>query len=824
MSQPPRRPGRVWIYACGLAAVLLAVCQAGWFKRSHRVNTFAREGVQISASSLTGYAGHVRWLIVPEHNTAAYQTIAETQQMLAAGKWRVDRVDTENAPLGREVFAPSPLRWWLALLARIDRAVNDTPVGIAVERAALIGGPILQWLILVIVIAFAARKASGGFAAILAIGSTALFPLGSAYLPALPDNFGLWLACVWGSVLPLVVAFDGRPPDQPTAPRSPVPAFLLAGAAAGAGLWLDATSAIPLILGLAVGAVTAASIVKSDTTTNHAGAPHAWRGWALGGATISLMGYLLEFGPNRMGWQLERNHPLYALAWIGLGEWITWGSGCARARRLSFSVRDVVSLSFATVAIAAPLIVLFRTNTSLASDPLALRLTHLPEGAMAANFRAWLAREGAGMAVIATLLPALFLVLVGWKFFSRHSSPGQRTAIALVFVPTVVAFGFAFARLRWWNTFDVLLLILIAAAFAKGMPVSRQLAPARGELPPLPWSILDRYAWLVAVVTAGVGLGGLIPSVLGRANREFSKLEVESLIERNLAHWLATHSSVFPITILAPPDRTVTLNYFGGLHGLGTPNWENRDGVAATMKIITATTADEAFALLSARGVTHIVLPSWDADLDDFVRWEMPRPENSFLAAVHRWALPPQLRPLPYPMPNITGYENYSVMLFAVTEETDRAAAVSRIAEFFVETNQLDRALDADHALQPYPANLGALTARAQVAKAREDAASFEKLLSAIVASVNNGLDRSLAWDRRVSLAVTLAQGHRNDLGEAQLKKCLKTVNETRIRSLTTASLYRLQLLSKAYNLSIDDPKLRQLARELTPAELRERI
>jgi hypothetical protein len=432
---------------------------------------------------------------------------------------------------------------------------------------------------------------------------------------------------------------------------------------------------------------------------------------------------------------------------------------------------------------------------------------------MAANTSTWLARDGVNSNVVATLIPAFLLLLVTWKFTEKTRASQHRGTLVLLAVPTIIALGLAFSHLRWWNTFDVLLLLLAATAFA----------PARSEEEKSsPW--LNRYGFGVAVAASLSGLCALSPSAIGRSRHEFSKLEVESLLERHLAHWLAIHSSSFPVTVLAPPDRTVTLEYFGGLRGLGTPNWENREGVAATTKILTATTADEAFALLGARGVTHIVLPSWDSDLDDFVRWEMPHPENSFLSALNRWALPPQLRPMSYPMPNITGYENYSVTVLAVTEETDRAASVSRIVEYFLETNQRDRAVEAEAALQPYPANLGALVARAQAAKARDDAVDFEKLLSVIVAGVNNGLDRSLAWDRRISLAVTLAQGHRNDLAEIQLKKCLKTVNENRIRALTSASLYRLQLLAKAFNLAIEDPKLRELARELTPAELRDQI
>jgi hypothetical protein len=89
---------------------------------------------------------------------------------------------------------------------------------------------------------------------------------------------------------------------------------------------------------------------------------------------------------------------------------------------------------------------------------------------------------------------------------------------------------------------------------------------------------------------------------------------------------------------------------------------------------------------------------------------------------------------------------------------------------------------------------------------------------------VAGGADRGLAWDRRVSLAVVLAEGQRNDLAREQVVRCLEKLDPTRIRSLTTAALFRLQILSKAYGLTISDPGQLELARTLLPAELRSRL
>jgi hypothetical protein len=260
------------------------------------------------------------------------------------------------------------------------------------------------------------------------------------------------------------------------------------------------------------------------------------------------------------------------------------------------------------------------------------------------------------------------------------------------------------------------------------------------------------------------------------------------------------------------------------LRGIGTANWENSDGLQATVRIVTATTADEAQELIEQRGIKYLVLPSWDKDLDAFAQWTLRNPEDAFIMALHHWALPPWLRPVPYPLPVVAGFEGQTVVVLEVTHETNRAAALGRSAEYFVETQQMDLATATGELLQRYPSDLGALIALAQLDQARGNQSGFEKTMNAIVASLDSGFDRPLPWDRRVSLATVLALAQRNDLAREQVRTCLQKLDAARIRSLTTGSLYRLQVLAKAFDLPITDPALRELARKLLPAELRTRL
>ena len=61
-------------------------------------------------------------------------------------------------------------------------------------------------------------------------------------------------------------------------------------------------------------------------------------------------------------------------------------------------------------------------------------------------------------------------------------------------------------------------------------------------------------------------------------------------------------------------------------------------------------------------------------------------------------------------------------------------------------------------------------------------------------------------------------------LAREQVRRCLAELNEKKLRSLTAGLLYNFQVLAHALELPIADPKLRQLAQELLPAELSSRL
>ena len=92
--------------------------------------------------------------------------------------------------------------------------------------------------------------------------------------------------------------------------------------------------------------------------------------------------------------------------------------------------------------------------------------------------------------------------------------------------------------------------------------------------------------------------------------------------------------------------------------------------------------------------------------------------------------------------------------------------------------------------------------------------AGYDELLS-------NGGDRYLPWDRRISLATVLVRGGQIGLARDQMRRCMGDLNEGRLRSLSTASLYDLLVLAHAFGLEITDPRIRDLAVDLLPDNLR---
>jgi hypothetical protein len=404
--------------------------------------------------------------------------------------------------------------------------------------------------------------------------------------------------------------------------------------------------------------------------------------------------------------------------------------------------------------------------------------------------------------MLAVLLPLLLGAIAAWSW-RQNASP--RPLLMLGLVTSAVLLGLATWQLRWWGLLDVALLGLLVVVQA-GLPAT--------------FTGLGLRLALVIML-----LPSLIVSWPRRSlGGEMSPAEARALVERDLAQWLAARSEPGAIAF-APPALSASLCYYGGLRVVASPYPGNRDGIALAVRLASVTSVDEAQALVQRRGIQYLILPSWDDTLDQFAKLGAQTPDRTLVALLRQWLPPRWLRPVPYQMPVIPGLENESLAVFEVVEPQENAVALSRLAEYFVETGRLGLAAAVGDSLEQAFANdAGALIARAQVALARGESRTLARIMPELLPAIADGRDEDLSWATRANLAVVLAQAKRTDLARAQVEFCLQEADLERLRSLGPVTLFRLLTLARALRLEFAQPSLRVSALELLPEEYRAQL
>lgn len=608
-----------------------------------------RPAPALDASSPTGYEGGRRNQIL--QSADGYHWVMQTQQMIARGEWRVRRVDYDNAPDGREVHWSSPLHGWLALVAWVDHSVTGRPVLVSVEQASLYAGPLLLGLFLLGVVPWAARRFGAWPASLLAAGLVTVVPFSAEFGTGSIDHHGMAGACALLTVLFLLAGWSA-PPDRGRG------AFVASGIAGAAGLWINAATQIPVLGGIGLGALMAQAMTRHAPSVE----PSRWRAWGLAGGVASLVSYALEYFPSHLGWRLEVNHPLHALAWAGAGDLL------ARFGERRKSPGAIVS----ALAVAAPVLVawLAPARTFVVADKFlwALHLDYISE------FAPLTAALGNRVILLAVVSLLLGLGLAGIWLWRGRLAPDRRALLALGWAPAMVMTVLACSQQRWLH---------VAAALWLGVLVAVAFLTTTGNFT---WNTPRRIGAVLFLALV------LLPYPL-RAGRDafrpagLSRENIRQFAVRDLAFWLRRQAGADPVTVLAGPTTTTELIYHGGFRGIGTLYWENLAGLRATFDILGAAGSDLALELLRARGVTYIVLPPWapfsleSARLAQGVRAGEPAPTGTFardlLETDH--GLPDWVRPLPYRLPSAEAFkEQFALVLEVVPDQTRPDAAVRR--------------------------------------------------------------------------------------------------------------------------------------------------
>ncbi|PTY08470.1 hypothetical protein DB347_02490 [Opitutaceae bacterium EW11] len=827
MIPPFRLTPRAWWLLPLFALVVLVSCDARRIQRVLSVTALGGEAPASDVRSSSGYAGGVRQLVVPDRNPESLQWIAQTQQMFSRGEWRVRHTDADNAPEGREVRNASPYRWWLGTVAWCDHAISGRPLGQSVEHAALFADSLLRVLFFLGTVAFVARYFGAAAASLVSIAWVGLFPFSTAFLPGLPDSFGFSQGVALWSVLLLVTGMNVAPRSKGAAPvpfqpeRPPAGErrwFVLAGVAGGWGLWMSVRIEMPIVIGLSLGGLAAAfagrparAATKGSAVPTSTQIGRPWLAWGLAGAGTTLLAWILDYAPAHLELsRLETVHPLYAVSWVGLA-WLTAQlESWIRTGIRPHGVRRWATLACASCLAASLPLMMFGSGKAgfVAPTTLASRLSLLPDSPLADSVIDWLSRDGLSAAWVVTLLPALLAVLSGWIVLRQETTAERRAALLVALAPALVFLPFACLRLRDWNGFDAMLVPLLAVAAPGAIALSSRSTKAG-------W-----FAAAFACLLPGIFL--LLPAPRRGEEETLTEADVEALVERDFAQWLANRMGKPGAVVLASPTLTSSLSYFGGVRGLTTPYWENQDGFRAAMRIGAATLPDEAQALARRRSLTHIVLASWSPELSDMARVGSNGNEHTLIRQLEDWMPPRWLRPVVYDLPKISGFEGQSLAVFEVVDVQDNVTALARLAEYFAETDQMPLALAVVGTLiHQFPTDPSAAAARAQVALLRRDREDFVEALRTITAPAALDQAAELPWDRRVSLALVLAQGEQLDAARTMAQACLAQVDEAQLRSVSTASLFRFLALTKALGMEFADPQTRNRALSLLPPESR---
>jgi hypothetical protein len=801
MSAPRPSRDRRWLIAW-LAAIglLLAGTLLQDARRRHvtAIPHWSVAAPAIDPTSSTGYAEGRRPSVSPGREQETYGWIARAQQAVVTGNLRPARIDWDNAPAGRADHAPALYTLWILVVAWVTHAWSPLPLAAAVEGTAAWSDPAAGLCFLVVAGAWTWRRFSARAAGVMALGWSLLQPLASGYLPGALDPRGLAWAFLTGGLLALASALSD-PPGRPVGRRGFAAGVLLSLAAA-----LDPASGVPTLLAVGIGAAAALARTVCATPPESLLPPAFWRAWGAGGVVGTLAAALASSALPGLG-AVPIGQPGLStiILWVALGE--SLAQVARLARTASPGTWCVTAARGGSIALAlgagATLVWLCRDTGGaiLSGDPLATRLSP-GSGIAADSLWAWLRHDGvaphglatlamlgAGLAAAATslrraglrmlplLLPALLLVLLG----SLHLRLLAPAGAALLVIAVLVLES---ARRRW--------------GLALGLAVL------------LPGAILAR------------------PPLAAAERRQLTQTDVEAVVERDLAAWLARRSGDPGAVVLAAPKVSASLAHHAPLRAVASLAWENEEGLRAAVRIARSSSPEEAQALLEQRAVRYLVLASWDPFLDDAASASpgAPPAAQSFIGALRRWVPLRWLRPIPYRLPRIGGFEDQTVVVLEVVDEQTEPRTLSLQAEYFLETGRTRLAEGVVPELNRFPADLGARIALARVAAATGDAAAIRGTLGPLLAALDAGADRSLAWDRRVALASLLEQAGQSERALVQLQRAVRDATPERLRALTTGGLARWLDQAARARLLKDDSALWREGLRLLPPDLASRL
>lgn len=732
--------------------------------------------------------------VVPGHNLESMELILQAEQIRRDGTWRLTQIEYDNAPNGRGVESPSVARAWLALLSQFGDSGQSVDQQVA--GASMRADPLLLFGLLLLFTGLVAWQWGWFPAAAGGIVLGLYYPIVGSFQPGTPTAVGLatvgcglmWLSFVVGLKRELESG-DGRI------------WWVVSGIVGAIALWVSPNRTFLLLVALAASGGFVVWRHRADQGDHR----FSWWGWGIAGGLTTLALWGMDFASREAAWangRLHQIHPLHALSWLGLAGVVGSLQGWRKQKS------DWLKLTLSAIAALAVVGTMVATKDRgfLVAGLGADLLTHLPNMISSSSFANWVNEHSSKAAAAGTILPVGLVAYAVWTAIQSTTSATQRSLLLATVLPLVVAIAVGFTNLSWWGSVGAGLAILAVLLSPKHTSRNARMGFA-------------------AVLTMGVGFAWLELVPLARAANEpeLTASDVQSLAERDLAHWLSLRGDEFRSVVLAPPDVTPALYYYGSVKGLGSPFPENGDGFIASVRIASASSPDESLALATQRELSHIVIPSWDGYLDEYARLGAAQPEHSMMAMLHNWQAPRWMRAVSHTLPEDDVFAGMGTTIFAVSETQDNASALSRLGEYFAETKRPQFAAAIAVTLQKsFPSDLSGLVAQAHIAVSQGNLAVFNEALASIRQNVEDERDGDLEFDRRVSLANILMLGREPELSRDQVLYCMDEVDAYLLKTVSSANLYRFILLADSFNEPFPEPELDTFARALLPAELLE--
>lgn len=622
--------------------------------------------------------------IYPAFAADALVWVRHSVALVEGDQVRLRRTTIDNAPGGREVHWNSAWAWAIVGSGWVHHLFTGQAIQHSIEKATVWFNPITLLALTIVVSAWATKRGGIIFGVMVAVAMSTSDRFYEGFFPGYVDHHGLLTVTAFGVMLGAIFMGAGwwqpKPiendaptllPDSPTSTRGAAVFSALAGAC---GLWISAASAIPPVALTGIAGVLA--IIMHGRHTARQGATfdgQTWRIWGRVGAASSFAFYLVEYFPQHMSLRMEPNHPLHALAWLGAGELIAqFGERWLARDSARWSNLGRLIWPSAAVIAGPALVAVGGMKVFVVLDPFMSRLHN---------------------DYIQEFLPI-------WRTIRGFDGVGMFQVIGLGLLPLVL--GVATLSYQRRQASIVLWFSTIAAALFIAMAIwqSRWLLNASGIQVCLMLVVLTTWTirqplwirWVSALVTVSALYGSAAVLRYVNASEQVAKRQVSpkdaaGALNRDIARALRESQPQGDIVLLASPNASTGVGYYGRFKTLGTLYWENSEGLKAAARLHAAKSEQEAAELLQKYQVTHIALVFEENFIEQYHRLIYPdaKPEEVKLTFGYRLmqdkVVPQWLQMIPYKVPDDLALLKPFVMLFKVNFKQTMPEALYHVAE-----------------------------------------------------------------------------------------------------------------------------------------------